>query len=256
MTTLNAAIGLVGTHEALRVLDQSSETVLPYDSLVSILENTAAMGVTDTIEALLGSSLVHRSPRGYGISHLGRRTTILLDALNGGDLRDAWRRLAQLDPTLHHDELVRDNLADHFLESLLTRPSFGRIYICSPWINLDQRRRNILATAILRAEQGGREPEVLVITRPERGTAATAPMGTVPLQQLGATVHLNRRLHTKLYIREPDARGGYLMAILGSQNLTRSSYLELGIKIHSDTVIIQNLITYFLDLTNQSDEVE
>ena len=128
--------------------------------------------------------------------------------------------------------------------------------MCSPWINLNQRRRSILATAVLRAEQGGRKPEIFVVTRPEQGTTSTAPIGALPLQQLGSTVYLNRRLHTKLYIREPDERGGYLMAVLGSQNLTRSSYLELGIKIHSDTVIIQNLIKYFFDLTNQSEQVE
>ena len=256
MTALNATIGLAGAHEALRILEQSSETVLSYDSLVSLLERTGAADVASTLEALVENNLVHRSPRGYGISHLGRRTSILLDAVNTGDLHDTWRRLAQLDPALRHYELVRDNLADEFLESLLTRPSFGRLYVCSPWINLNRRRRSILATAVLRAEQGGRKPEILVVTRPERGTASTAPTGALPLQQLGSMVYLNQRLHTKLYIREPDERGGYLMAVLGSQNLTRSSYLELGIKIHSDTVMIQNLITYFLDLTNQSEQVE
>ena len=256
MTALNATIGLVGTHEALRILEESSETVLSYDSLVSLLERTGAADVASTFDALVENNLVHRSPRGYGISHLGRRTTILLDAVNTGDLGDAWRRLAQLDSALRHYELVRDNLADEFLESLLTRPSFGRLYVCSPWINLDRHRQRILTAAVLRAEKGGREPEILVVTRPEQGTAATAPTGALPLQQLGSTVYVNRRLHTKLYIREPDDRGGYLMAILGSQNLTRSRYLELGIKIHSDTVMIQNLIKYFFDLTNQSEQVE
>lgn len=255
MTALNAAIGRTGIHEALQALEQSSETILSYDELTALLERSGAADTSTAIDALLSHSLVHRSPRGYGISHIGRRTAILLDAVNGGDLRDAWRRLGQLDSALRHYELVRDNLADDFFETLVTRPSFGRLYICSPWINLDQRRRSIVASAVLRAEEGGREPEILVVTRPEQGSTATAPAGAAPLQQLGASVYLHRRLHTKLYIREPDERGGYLMAILGSQNLTQSRYLELGIKIHSDTVIIQNLIKYFLDLTNESDEV-
>lgn len=256
MTALNATIGLAGAHEALRTLERSPETVLSYGSLESLLLEAGATNLGGTLEALVESNLILRSPRGYGISHLGRRTSILLDAINTGNFYDAWRRLAQLDPTLRHYELVRDNLADEFLESLLMRPSFGRLYVCSPWINLDRRRQSILATAVLRAEGGGREPEILVVTRPKQGTAATAPSGARPLRQLGSTVYVNRRLHTKLYIREPDERGGYLMAILGSQNLTRSRYLELGIRIHSDTVMIQKLITYFLDLANQSEQVE
>jgi hypothetical protein len=43
--------------------------------------------------------------------------------------------------------------------------------------------------------------------------------------------------------------GGYSMAILGSQNLTRSNYLELGIRINSDSQIINKLIAYFWELS-------
>jgi len=185
---------------------------------------------------------------------LGRRASLLLDAINGADLREVWRRLTHLDPALRTYELIRNKLTHNFLESLVTRPSFGRLYLCSPWISFERRQENLLANAMLQAERGGRRPEILVVMRPLRGDIAAVPPAGRFLQKLGATVYLNRSLHSKLYIREPNQGGGYLMAILGSQNLTRSNYLELGIKIHSDTPIIQNLISYFFDLTNLSSE--
>ena len=71
---------------------------------------------------------------------------------------------------------------------------------------------------------------------------------------LGATIFLHRSLHSKLYIREPGANGGSLLAIVGSQNLTRSNYLELGIQILGDSTLVQNLVRYFFDVTNESVE--
>jgi hypothetical protein len=46
------------------------------------------------------------------------------------------------------------------------------------------------------------------------------------------------------------------MAIVGSQNLTKSRYLELGVRINSDSQMIDRLIGYFLELTNHSREIE
>ena len=45
------------------------------------------------------------------------------------------------------------------------------------------------------------------------------------------------------------------MAIVGSQNLTKSNYLELGIRINSDNQVIDHLIAYFWEITNYSHEV-
>lgn len=256
MSTLNAAVGLPGAHGTLRAVDLSSDSVFSFDALADLMRAQGTMDVNETLKALIGNNLLHQAPHGFEITHLGRRARLLLDALNGADLRDVWRRLGQLDPALRNYELLRNNLTDEFLNSLTSRPSFGRLYICSPWISFDRREEKLLASAMLQAERGGVRPEIWVVTRPEKGRIeATVPPGGRYLQQLGATVVLNRNLHSKLYIREPDPSGGYLMAILGSQNLTRSTYLELGIKIHADSVMISNLIAYFLELMSQSDEV-
>ena len=255
MSSLNATIGMPGAHATLRAIDEGTDAVLPYDALAALMATSGSDDADTLLASLLRCNLLFQGSNGFGITHLGRRAGLLLDALNGADLRVVWRRLGQLDPMLRNYELLRNNLTDEFLDSLVTRPSFGRLYICSPWISFDRREEGLLAAAVQRAERRG-SPEILVVTRPERGEAdATIPPGGRYLQNLGARVFLNSGLHSKLYIREPDDGGGYLMAILGSQNLTRSTYLELGIKIHSDTAMIQNLIAYFFELTSQSDEV-
>ena len=94
-----------------------------------------------------------------------------------------------------------------------------------------------------------------MITRPADGAEHRPPESVGPLQKLGAAVFLNRRLHAKVYIREPDERGGHSVAIVGSQNLTGSNYIELGIKVNSDERMIRQLVAYFLDITNDSYEI-
>src|SRR5437867_2721150 len=49
---------------------------------------------------------------------------------------------------------------------------------------------------------------------------------------------------------------GLSMAIVGSQNLTRSNHLELGIRVNNDSRMIDELIRYFLELTSYSTEPE
>jgi len=177
-----------------------------------------------------------------------------LEALNGGDLRDIYRRLSRIDNTLRVYELIREGMTKAFLQNLVERPGFGRLYICSPWISLDRKQQELLFHAIIQVEQRrGTRPEILVITRPDEKTGLV-PATVKPFQDLGATLFLNRRLHTKLYIREPDTSGGYTMAIVGSQNLTKSNYLELGVRINSDSQMITQLIAYFYELTNHSHE--
>ena len=143
-----------------------------------------------------------------------------------------------------------------FLRNLVDRPGFGRLYFCSPWISFDKQQATTLGSAIHRYEQkNGRVPDMLVITRPDQGTEARLSKSTAFLRDFGATVYLNKNLHTKLYIREPDFNGGYSMAIVGSQNLTRSNYLELGIRINSDGPMINQLISYFFEISSNSQNI-
>lgn len=254
MLELNAVLGMSGTHATLHALERSSATWQPYQAVVDLLASNGCLDPPRTVDHLLGLNLLQRNAEGLAITQFGVRTSLLLDAINGADLRDTWRRLIQLDPGLRNYELLRNQLTSEFLDSLIARPGFGRLYICSPWISLDQRQQNILAHAVVLGGRARCQIEIMVVTRPREGTQDKLAASAEFLRQLGAEVYLNQRLHTKLYIREPGVNGGLYMAILGSQNLTRSTYLELGIRIHSDTVILQNLVRYFLDLVAQSDE--
>ncbi len=255
MTTqyVHQKLSAPGTYEFLRTLDQSDATASPEDQ---ILEMMAASGVEQprhTFKDLVAAGVLQILGVDFGLSTFGIRVCVLLEALNGGDIRLAYQRLSNLDSTLHSYQLVREGMTDTFLENISSRPGFVRLYLCSPWISLSDRNRTLLVHALHSAESRGERPELLVLTRP--GADGNAPPGIAPLQEFGATVFLNSRLHTKLYIREPGKWGGYSMAIVGSQNLTRSNYLELGIRINSDSTMIDRLIAYFWTLSSESVEL-
>ena len=89
-----------------------------------------------------------------------------------------------------------------------------------------------------------------MITRPSPKTKNDLPESVRPLVDLGANVFLHPKVHSKLYIREPGTEGGLLLAVLGSENLTRSVNLELGIRINADDNIINKLIRYFWEVSS------
>ena len=255
MTTqhLHQKLSAPGTFEFLRTLEQTSVTASPEEQILDMMAASGVEQPRHTFTDLVAVGVLQILGLGFGLSSYGIRTFVLLEALNGGDLRLAYQRLSNLDSTLHSYELVREGMTDAFLENIGARPGFVRLYICSPWIGLSARNRQLLIHAIHSAESRGQNPELLVLTRPDGD--GNAPPGVDSFQELGATVFLNPRLHTKLYIREPGRQGGYSMAVVGSQNLTRSTYLELGIRINSDSAMIDQMIAYFWALSYESVEV-
>lgn len=257
MTTphLHQRLAIDGGYEFLRELEAlSSRSSLSIDEASELMSDAGVDDVHVALTDLLEASVLGRIGDGIGITAFGIRTKLLLDAVNGHDLREVFGRLGHYDASLRMYELVREGMTGQFIANLHARPGFQRLYLCSPWISFDQRNVERLTRAIERVGRFGEMPEIFVLTRPIEGTSDVPPASVEPLRDLGASVFLNRQLHTKLYIREPDASGGYSMAIVGSQNLTRSRYLELGIRINSDSKIINQLIAYFWDVTNQSTE--
>ena len=255
MTTqhLHQKLSAPGTYEFLRTFEQTNSTTSPEEQILAMMTTSGVEQPRHTFDELVAAGVLQILGLEFGLSSFGIRTFVLLEALNGGDLRLAYQRLSNLDSMLHSYELVREGMTDTFLENINARPGFVRLYLCSPWIGLSDRNRSLLVHSLHSAEARGECPELLVITRP--GADGDAPPGITPLQELGATVFLNPRLHTKLYIREPGKRGGYSMAVVGSQNLTRSNYLELGIRINSDSTMVDQLIAYFWALSNESVEL-
>ena len=250
---LHQTLSSPGTYEFLRTLEQSGATASPEEQVLAMMATSGVEQPRHTLDDLVAAGILQLLGLDVGLSSFGIRTFLLLEALNGGDLQLAYRRLSTLDSTLHSYELVREGMTDAFLENINARPGFVRLYLCSPWINLSERNQDMLMHAIHTAESRGESPELLVLTRPD--SDGNVPPGTVPLRKLGATMFLNPKLHTKLYIREPGTRGGFAMAVIGSQNLTRSRYLELGIRINSDATLVYQLIAYFWGLSAESQEV-
>ena len=252
---MSETVGFKGAFQALQVLETSSKTLLEADEVLSLFAECGVENPPASLQDLVAANLLARNASRFAISSLGIRTALLLEAINGGDLRDVYRRLTHLESSLHTYELVREGMTKSFLRNLSARPGFVRLYFCSPWISLDSVQEGMLKHAILTASGvRGNQPEILVITRPEEKTDSKVPGSLEPFKNLGASIFLNKRLHTKLYIREPDTRGGYSMAILGSQNLTKSNYLELGIRVNGDSQMINQLIAYFFEITNYSHE--
>src|SRR6266849_103779 len=257
MSHLHQTVSFDGGYETLRALEASSQTAFSLEGMSALMSQCGVENPTPAIAEFVASNLLSRAGDRVGLTTWGIRASLLLEALNGGDLKEIYRRLSQWDSTLRTYELVREGMTEMFLRNINERPGFRRLYICSPWISFNRRQEELLTHAIHQVERSrGVLPEILIITRPAGDDGARVPTSLTRLQELGATIFLNRRLHTKLYIREPDTSGGFSMAIVGSQNLTKSQYLELGVRINSDSEMIERLINYFLELTNHSREIE
>jgi len=255
MPNVHQVVAANGVLELLRVLRSSATTSHSQEELADVIRHVGLTSADVCLHDLVAANILFQRGDYMGLSTFGVRTSLLLDAINGGDITSIYSKLCDLDPGLKMYELVREGMTRQFLRSLVDRPGFGRLYICSPWINLDRKQAAMLSYAISRQEQRyGVPPEILVITRPEDTSSMTVPATLEPLQKLGATVFLNGRLHAKLYIREPGINGGFAMAIVGSQNLTKSTNIELGVKINSDGALINRLISYFLTISNYSHE--
>lgn len=254
MGDILSIVGEAGVATALHDLAYSPESAMPRNDLAVAFEGFGVQQPQTVIDAMLELRLLQFLGPGesLAISRTGRRTTLLLEALQGGDIEDICRRLRALDGSPERYELVRQGMTTRFIESLTERPDFGRLYVCSPWINLSGRDAAILRYAVMQMQKLGLTPEVLVITRPPELQPEAIRNGLEPFIEVGSTVHFLRRLHTKLYIREPNPSGGPLMALIGSENLTQSNNLELGIKINGDTAVINQLIAHFLELMTYS----
>ena len=257
MTTvhLHERAAVRGGYEFLRALDSlPSRGSMSGDEALALMSDFGVDDVHGTLADFLDANLITRMGEGIGLSTFGVRTLLLLEAVNGGDLRTIFGRLGDYDARLRMYELVREGMTTQFLQSLRARPGFRRLYLCSPWISFDDRSVDMLRGAVTLAGRAGIAPELYVLTRPREGELNAVPPGAEPLVELGATIFLNRSLHTKLYVREPGASGGSSMAIVGSENLTRSRYLELGIRVNGDSAVINQLIAYFWTVTTSSTE--
>jgi hypothetical protein len=248
-----------GVDHLLKSLISSSESAFRRSELENALADAGSATTTETVDDLIAIRLLQQLGVRFSISHYGHRIALLLEAMNGGDIENVIRRLRQHDGLSERYQLVRQGMTTRFLNSLAERPHFGRLYFCSPWINLNEKEAALVRHGLLQSQKtaGAKPPEILVITRPVEAAPEGIRLnglGIRPLQDMGATIYFLKNLHSKLYIREPDENGGYSLALVGSENLTQSNYLELGIQISGDDQLISQLISHFLELTSYSSE--
>jgi hypothetical protein len=194
------------------------------------------------------------TPGGFCISSLGKKVTILLKGINGdSDIYELFNELSNLYPNLRPYELITENITDYFIDSLYSRPDFIRVYICSPWIRLDENRIEKIKNAIFTASKRYPNLQISVITLPlERYRDKKAFETIKVLKQIGAEIVVNPRLHAKLYMSEPGPLGGSHYAIFGSENLTGRGNIELAIKIENDNEILRKLNQYFYEIWEES----
>lgn len=243
---LSEVTGIPGAFPALKAVSDSP-TPVGRDTFLAVAH---AHGMDDPVagsQILRERGLVREIGTDVFLTALGSRVLLLLEVVNGRNLADVLPLLRAATPSMGY-EIVREGMTTRFVAELGERPDFGRLYVCSPWISFEPFVLRTLADAMARAEdRNGSRVQLLVITRPSLPGEEDVS-GARQLEMLGAEVVFKRHLHSKLYIREPSPRGGVLGAVFGSQNLTRSKYLELGIYIRNDSEIIRQLISYFFDV--------
>lgn len=261
MKLVSEIVGQNGAFEFLCTVDEKSgifDSNALYDAM-----NEAGVADPETLrDGLVENGLLNHHSGGYSLSSVGAKTLLLLRAVNGEDVELVYSRLAAIYPEMRHYELVREGMTLKFVHDLYSRPSFRRLLICSPLINMEHKTLGRLAQALRwsEAQSGNRTVEFLVVhgafegdderNRPFRNTLDV-------LESLGADIHVYPgypRLHVKLYIREPWLSGGVLSAAFGSENLTRSRNVELGIRVTNDSEMITNLVSNFFEIYNVAEQ--
>ena len=182
MSLLSEIVGFRSAFNILCALDKAPVKGISWQALHAMASSDSGPDkAEEIIDQLLSSALIRCEGHYIRLTTFGVKTFLLLEALNGGDISSLFGRLSQLGEVAPTYELVRQGMTEKFLESLVTRPGFCRLYICSPWINLSRRARGFLVHAILQIEKRRRKaPELLVITRPDPQARTTAPATVKP----------------------------------------------------------------------------
>jgi hypothetical protein len=186
-------------------------------------------------------------PPGIALTTKAHRTLLFSSGALGVSSASVFDELRTIETTLHRYELVREGMTSRFIRGLLREPGFQRLYICSPWINIQRDDLGRLAVALDQATRTlTRPPEILVLVQTPQIPELKKSLDI--LRGFGANIVEKNRLHSKLYMREPGPSGGLSLAIVGSENLTRQKWIELGVEIRNDSHILSKLRSYFFEV--------
>ncbi len=196
------------------------------------------------VEAMTREGLLRKLTTGLHPTGKWHRARLFCDALEGAPVDRVIDELRDLDPSLNRMEVVRHGMTQRFLDEVVRQPRLGTISLCSPWLNLSEYQRQSLR-AKFADDVGTGGIDITIITRPPEGStpwAIAAIAGTHAFfRGLGARMTISTKLHAKVYLRTPQFGEGDSIAVLGSQNMTKSTYLELGIYMRNERRLIKLL---------------
>ncbi len=253
MPVISEIVGKEGVYQFLNDVYKIGE-VIKSSQLELLFEKTKVS--SDLFSELIKCGLFIHSPDGFYISSLGKKITLLLKVINGdSDIYELYNQLLSVNPEYRQYELITKNITDYFIDSIERHSDFIRIYICSPWIRLDEFHLTKFRNAVLKASQYYKSLQIKILTKPkEMYNNWSASIETFrAFIDLGAEIMTHRKLHAKLYISEPGSLGGIHYAILGSENLTGRGNIELAIKIKNDNYILRKLHQYFFEILEESE---
>lgn len=223
------------------------------DNISGLLSSSGIKTPDLMLDHLSQISVIFEADRKVYLSPKGHEMWWLLQALNGGDLKDAFQHLRQLNPDLFPYEIVTEGMTSQFIHDLASNPKFRRVLICSPWVSLKRKALQKFSYAIYKAQEISpiNKVDIILIARPIKQNDPRYESYIDlfnSLKKIGVEIILHGKLHSKLYIRDPGTFGGISQAIFGSENLTGKRNIELGIRITNDTEIINKLIAYYFNL--------
>jgi len=234
-----------------------------YDACISIAENGVArreelisiLGDACAVDELLEALRLH----GF-VVHMSddvlptRDLDFLLELVQEITLRNPRRlieKIQQLYPELRRIAVIRDNLTGEFFKCLHSVRTAGRISICSPWINMNNDQFETLAFLLQQSvllEEPHSINVVMLPSKPSERHHDTTQEMVRRFAELGITVLFSKGLHAKLYVRTPSSSNGSSFAVIGSQNLTRSTYTELGLLIKNERRLVEDLQAAFFEI--------
>jgi hypothetical protein len=247
-----------GSYELLRFLDihgKSSE-----DDLLSYLQEDGffSSGVKRRLIELQNVGFVNKQHgknkflENYVLTAEGKEAICLIDVINGAPLSSAFEAVNRTS----NFTLITHDMTNYFIDELSCQRDFSELYICSPWIRLMPNDMANLSHILDSARKiNGVNPRIHVLTRPLAKSITESDPWNKQIQssvswlkEKGADIAYVCNLHTKLFI---IFGRNFSKALFGSENLTGSKNIELGIRI-VDSQIVEKLYIYWEDIYNNA----
>lgn len=251
---LSEILGKNGIYPWLEEVHQNQP--LTFDSALDSMSELGIEFPDQTIKEIINQGVILLAGENIVLSNFGRRITLLLSGINGADVREVFRKISKIEPSLLPYEIVREGMTGEFISTLESNPKFRRVFICSPWLIMKRKllHKFVYASHLAQDRNKDGKLDISVIVRPLSKEASGYSQSLETLQTLkriGADIVVNKKVHAKIYVRTPGRSGGLTMGVFGSENLTGSRNIELGIRIMNDTEIVNKLIAHFYDIYSE-----